>query len=304
MKNRAMAIKRDFRLNWSVYLMALPVIAYFLIFCYFPMSGIIMAFQDFNPTLGLLKSPWVGFKNFADFFGSYYCGRVIGNTFMISIITLIFSFPCPIILALLLNEVENRKFKSAVQTLSYMPYFISLVVIAGLIKSFTAQNGFITAFVVMLGGKSRDLLSDASLFRTIYVISDIWQNIGFGSIIYLAALSGVDQELYEAAVIDGAGRLRQTWHITLPGIAPTIIILLILRLGSIFNVGYEKIILLYSPVTYNTADVISSFTFRKGLLEASYGYSTAVGLFNSVVNTALLLIANVISKKATETSLF
>lgn len=304
MKYRAIAIRRDLKMNWAVYLMALPVIVYFLIFCYFPMSGVLMAFQNFSPTLGLFKSPWVGFQNFLDFFGSYYCGRVIWNTFIISMLTLLFSFPCPIILALLLNEVANKKFKSTVQTLSYLPYFISLVVIAGLIKSFTAQTGFITTIVVALGGKSRDLLSDASLFRTIYVVSDIWQNVGFSSIIYLAALSSVDQELYEAANIDGAGRLRQTWHITLPGIAPTIIILLILRLGSIFNVGYEKIILLYSPVTYSTADVISSFTYRKGLLEASYGYSSAVGLFNSVVNTALLLLANVISKKATETSLF
>jgi putative aldouronate transport system permease protein len=268
------------------------------------MGGVIMAFQNYSPTLGFFKSPWIGLQNFIDFFGSYYCGRVIWNTFMISMVTLIFSFPCPIILALLLNEVRNKKFKNTVQTLSYMPYFISLVVMAGLIKSFTAQSGFITTFLTHFGIKARDLLSDASMFRSIYVVSDIWQNIGFGSIIYLAALTGVDQELYEAAVIDGAGRLRQTWHITLPGIAPTIIIMLILRLGSMFNVGYEKILLLYNPVTYTTSDVISTFVYREGLLQGNFGYSTAVGLFNSVVNLALLLLANTLSRKYTESSLF
>jgi putative aldouronate transport system permease protein len=298
------AIQRDLKINRSVYLMALPVVAYFVVFCYLPMGGVIMAFQEFSPSLGILRSKWIGLQNFKDFFDSYYCGRVIWNTFMISFVTLLFSFPCPIILALMLNEVGDKRFKGAVQTISYMPYFISLVVIAGLIKSFTSQNGFITSLVVLLGGKSRDLLSDPSLFRTIYVGSDIWQNLGFGSIIYLAALSGVDQELYEAAVIDGAGRMRQTWHITLPGISATIIIMLILRLGSMFNVGYEKIILLYSPITYSTADVISSFAYRKGLLDGSYGYATAVGLFNSAINLVLLVLANKLSKKFTETSLF
>jgi len=304
MKHRAIAIKHDLKLNWAVYVMILPVIIYFIIFCYIPMGGVIMAFQNYSPTLGFFKSPWIGLQNFIDFFGSYYCGRVIWNTFMISMVTLIFSFPCPIILALLLNEVRNKKFKNTVQTLSYMPYFISLVVMAGLIKSFTAQSGFITTFLTHFGIKARDLLSDASMFRSIYVVSDIWQNIGFGSIIYLAALTGVDQELYEAAVIDGAGRLRQTWHITLPGIAPTIIIMLILRLGSMFNVGYEKILLLYNPVTYTTSDVISTFVYREGLLQGNFGYSTAVGLFNSVVNLALLLLANTLSRKYTESSLF
>jgi putative aldouronate transport system permease protein len=297
-------IQRDLKINRSVYLMALPVVAYFVVFCYLPMGGVIMAFQDYSPSLGIMRSKWIGLQNFKDFFDSYYCGRVIWNTFMISFVTLIFSFPCPIMLALMLNEVGNKRFKGAVQTISYMPYFISLVVIAGLIKSFTSQNGFITSLVVLLGGKSRDLLSDPALFRTIYVGSDIWQNLGFGSIIYLAALSGVDQELYEAAVIDGAGRIRQTWHITLPGISTTIIIMLILRLGGMFNVGYEKIILLYSPITYSTADVISSFTYRKGLLDGSYGYATAVGLFNSAINLGLLVLANKLSKKFAETSLF
>ncbi|MDR1117223.1 MAG: ABC transporter permease subunit [Oscillospiraceae bacterium] len=243
-------------------------------------------------------------KNFTDFFGSYYFVRLLRNTFLISALNIVFSFPAPIIFALLLNEVNAKYFKKTVQTMSYLPHFISMVVICGLIKDFTNSSGVITSIVVALGGAKRNLLSDPNLFRTIYVGSDIWQGIGFGSILYLAALSSVDQELYEAAVIDGAGRWKQTWHITLPGIAPTIIIMLIMRMGMLFSVGFEKIILLYNPMTYETADVISSFTYRKGLLEANYGYSTAVGLFNSVINFSMLLITNFLSRKFTETSLF
>lgn len=298
------AVRRDFRMNWQIYLLAVPIIIYYIVFSYIPMGGIIMAFERFNPKAGYFKSPWVGLDNFRDFFGSYYFWRLIRNTFLISFLTLLFAFPMPIIFALLLNEVRNRYFKKTIQTISYLPHFISMVVIAGLIKDFTDSDGLITMMVVALGGSQRNLLSDPDLFRSIYVGSEIWQGVGFGSIIYLAALSGVDQELYEAAIIDGAGRWKQTWHITLPGIAPTIIIMLILRMGSLFSVGFEKIILLYNPMTYETADVISSFTYRKGLLEANYGYSTAVGLFNSVINFTMLMVANFISRKYSETSLF
>lgn len=298
------ATKRDFRMNWQIYLLAVPIVVYFILFSYVPMAGIVMAFERFNPKMGYFKSPWIGFDNFKDFFGSYYFWRLLRNTFLISFLTLLFAFPMPIVFALLLNEIRNRYFKKTIQTLSYLPHFISMVVIAGLIKDFTDSDGLITMMVVALGGTQRNLLSDPDLFRTIYVGSEIWQGIGFGSIIYLASLSNVDQELYEAAIIDGAGRWKQTWHITLPGIAPTIIIMLIMRMGSLFSVGFEKIILLYNPMTYETADVISSFTYRKGLLEANYGYSTAVGLFNSVINFAMLLVANWISRKYSETSLF
>ena len=297
-------IYHDFRMNWQIYLFAIPIIVYFIIFNYIPMAGIIMAFESFNPKKGYFRSPWVGFQNFKDFFGSYYFWRLIRNTFLISALSIIFSFPAPILFALLLNEVKAKYFKKTVQTMSYLPHFVSMVVICGLITDFCDSDGLITNIVVALGGEKRNLLSDPSLFRTIYIGSDIWAGIGFGSIIYLAALSGVDQELYEAAVIDGAGRWKQTWHITLPGIAPTIIIMLIMRMGSLFSVGFEKIILLYNPMTYETADVISSFTYRKGLLEANYGYSTAVGLFNSVINFSLLLITNWLSRRFSETSLF
>jgi putative aldouronate transport system permease protein len=291
-------------MNWQIYMLAIPMIAYFITFSYIPMAGVVMAFQRFSPRQGYFRSPFIGLQNFRDFFSSYYFWRLIRNTFLISFYNLLFAFPAPIVFALLLNEVKNRYFKKTVQTISYMPHFISMVVIAGLIRDFTDTDGLITMMVVALGGQQRNLLSDPNLFRTIYVGSEIWQGIGFNSIIYLAALSSVDQELYEAAIIDGAGRWRQTLHITLPGIAPTIVIMLILRMGSLFSVGFEKIILLYTPMTYETADVISSFTYRKGLLENIYGYSTAVGLFNSVINFAMLLFANFLSRKYSETSLF
>ena len=297
-------IKRDFKRNKMIYFLVLPVVLYFFIFSYIPMAGIVMAFENFTPKGGVFGSEWVGLANFTDFFSSVYFTRVLGNTFLISFFGFVFGFPAPVLFALLLNEVGNKLFKRTVQTISYMPHFISLVVICGIIADFTASTGVVTDIFVALGGQRDNLLGKAELFRTIYIASDIWQSVGFGSIIYLAALSSIDQELYQAAYLDGAGRLRQTWHITLPGIASTIIILIILRLGLMLSVGFEKIILLYSPVTYETADVISSFVYRKGLQEFSYGYSTAVGLFNSVINTVLLVTTNALSKKFSETSLF
>ncbi|NTV89263.1 MAG: sugar ABC transporter permease [Clostridiales bacterium] len=301
---RFVDVRKDFKLNKMVYLILAPVIIYFIIFNYIPMAGIVLAFEKFETKLGIFGSPWVGFKNFTDFFGSYYFWRLIRNTFLISFYDFLWGFPAPIVLALLLNEIGQKTFKKVVQTISYMPFFISMVVIAGLIIDFTSSTGTITSLVAALGGEKENLLSRPELFRTIFVASNIWQNIGFQSIIFLAALSGIDQELYQAARIDGAGRWKQTIHVTLPGIAGTIIIMMILRIGNMMNVGMEKVILLYNPLTYETADVISSFTYRKGLQEFNYGYSTAVGLFNSVINFAMLLIANGISRKFSESSLF
>ncbi len=301
---RFVDVRKDFKLNKMVYLILAPVIIYFIIFNYIPMAGIVLAFERFETKLGIFGSPWIGFKNFTDFFGSYYFWRLIRNTFLISFYDFAWGFPAPILLALLLNEIGRKTFKKVVQTISYMPFFISMVVIAGLIIDFTSSTGPITSLVAALGGEKENLLSRPELFRSIFVVSNIWQNIGFQSIIFLAALSGIDQELYQAARIDGASRWRQTIHVTLPGIAGTIMIMMILRIGNMMNVGMEKIILLYNPLTYETADVISSFTYRKGLQEFNYGYSTAVGLFNSVINFALLLFANAMSRKFTESSLF
>ena len=298
-------IKRDFTRNWTAYLLAVPVLAFFIIFSYIPMAGIVLSFEKFTPKAGVFLSEWIGLKNFINFFGSYYFWRLLRNTFLLSFFDLLFNFPAPIIFALLLNEVENKIFKKIVQTISYMPYFISMVVLAGIVIDFVASDGVITTALANIGlVEKKNLLSISQYFRAVYIGSGMWQMLGYGSIIYLAALSGVDQELYEAARIDGAGRWRQTWHITLPGIASTIIIMLILRLGQLLSVGMDKILLLYNPLIYETADVISTFVYRKGIQESDYGYSTAVGLFNSVINFLFLLGANTISRKFSETSLF
>lgn len=294
----------DIRKNKGLYIILIPVLAFFIIFAYLPMFGLIMAFEDYTPKGGFFGSKFVGFKHFIDFFSSVYFGRLIRNTLLISVLNLVFGFPAPIIFALLLNEVGNKAFKKTIQTVSYLPYFISLVIVCGLVADFTASDGPITELIVALGGKRMNYLGQPEYFRPIYILSDMWQGIGFSSIIYLAALSGIDQELYEAAQLDGAGKIRQLIHITLPGISTTIITLLILRMGTMFAVGYEKIILLYSTNTYETADVISSYVYRKGLQEFNYSYSAAVGLFNSIINTVLLVISNALSRKFTETSLF
>lgn len=284
--------------------MMVPVIIYYAIFHYAPMYGAIIAFKDYAPIKGIIGSDWVGLKHFADFFNSYYFVRVLKNTLLISLYTLIFEFPAPIILALLINEVRHRTFKRVVQTITYMPYFISLVVICGIITDFTNADGLINRFFMLLGYDGQAMLQKPELFRPIYVMSEIWQRIGWESIIYIAALMGIDQEQYEAARMDGAGRLKQIFYITIPGILPIITIMFILRMGNMLNVGFEKIILLYNSVTYETADVISSFVYRKGLLEFGWSYSSAVGLFNSVINLTLLIGANYISRKISKNSLW
>jgi putative aldouronate transport system permease protein len=297
-------LAKDFNKYKFIYIMAVPFLLYYIIFYYWPMYGAIIAFKNFNPAKGILNSDWVGLKHFTSFFKSIYSFRVIRNTLIINLFGLIFGFPAPIILALLLNELRNKLFKRIVQTVSYLPHFISIMVICGMIIDFTTTKGVVNDIISYFGGARTPLLLRPELFRRIYVGTDIWQSVGWGSIIYLAALAGIDSELYEASTIDGAGRWRQLWHITLPGILPTIIILLILRIGQMMNVGFEKIILLYNPNTYETADVISSFVYRKGLLEFNYSYSTAVGLFNSVINFTLLISANWFSKRMSETSLW
>ncbi|WP_438350383.1 ABC transporter permease [Paenibacillus sp. FA6] len=297
-------IARDFLLNKYLYIMILPVLIYYAVFHYAPMYGAIIAFKDYSPIKGIMGSDWVGLKHFIDFFDSYYFVRILKNTLLISLYTLVFEFPAPIILALLINEVRHRMFKRVVQTITYMPYFISLVVICGIITDFTNSDGLINGMLVSLGYDGQAMLQRPELFRTIYVISEIWQRIGWESIIYIAALMSIDLDQYEAARIDGAGRFKQMFFITIPGILPTITIMFILRMGNMMNVGFEKIILLYNSVTYETADVISSFVYRKGLLEFGWSYSAAVGLFNSVINLCLLITANYVSKKLSKNSLW
>ncbi|MGE5550993.1 MAG: ABC transporter permease [Bacteroidota bacterium] len=297
-------VRRDFRINKALYLMALPVIVYYVVFHYKPMYGAIIAFKDYSPLLGIEKSPWIGLRHFKDFFNGFYFWRILRNTVVISLNSLFFGFPTPIIFALLLNELRNQRFKRVVQTITYMPHFISLVVICGMIREFVMSTGVIPDVLSHLGFQKTNLLDKPHLFVPIYVISGIWQEVGWESIIYLAALVSIDPELYEAASIDGAGRWKQLWSVTLPGIVPTIMILLVLRIGRLLSVGYEKIILLYNPAIYETADVISSFVYRKGLQEFNWSYSAAVGMFNSAINLCLLVLANRFSRKISESSLW
>lgn len=297
-------LKRDFRRNKMLYLLVVPVLLFYIIFQYRPMYGALIAFKDYTPTLGVADSLWVGLANFKRFFNSVYFGRLIKNTILLSVYNLFFGFPAPIILALLLNEVRSKKFKSIAQTVTYLPHFISLIVVTGMLTNFSLTTGLFNDVIVFLGGERSALLQNPKLYRTIYVASSIWQEVGWGSIIYLSALAGVDSELYEAAQIDGAGNWKQMLNITLPGIAPTIIIMLTLKIGTLMNMGYEKTILLYNPATFETADIISSYVYRVGLLEQDWSYSTAIGLFNSVINLGLLLIANKLSKRFSETSLW
>lgn len=297
-------VKKDWKRNRSLYLMVLPVILFYVLFHYKPMYGALIAFQDYNPRLGFSGSEWVGFDQFNRFFTSPYFGRLVKNTLLLSVYGILFGFPAPIILALLLNELRAKRFKKTVQTITYLPHFISLVVVTGIIKDFTQSTGLINDIIVMFGGERSSLIQNPALYRTIYIVSDIWQGIGWGSIIYLSALSGVDQQLYEAASIDGASKLQQLFHISLPGIVSVISIQFLLTIGRILSIGYEKIILLYNGATYETADVISTYVYRRGLIEANYSYGAAVSIFQSVIALFLVVMANKAAKKVGQTSLW
>lgn len=297
-------IARDFQKNYFKYIIILPVLIWLITFCYKPMYGVLIAFKDYRPRLGFSGSKWIGFENFERFFNDPFFGRVLRNTLTISISTILFSFPVPIMLALLLNEVRVTWFKRLVQTITYLPHFIALVVVCALVSQFVQTDGIINDIIEFFGGERTNLLSEQSAFLPIYIISGIWKEVGWNSIIYLAALASIDQEQYEAARIDGAGRWQQMLHITLPGLLPTISLLLVMKLGTVMSVGYEKILLLYQPLTYEVADVISTYSFRKGILGNSFSYGTAIDLFNSVVNIIVLTISNKLSKKAGQSGLF
>jgi putative aldouronate transport system permease protein len=290
--------------NWSLYILAVPVIVYFILFSYKPMYGALIAFKNYSPGRGFGGSPWVGFEHFIRYFNSPYFFRLIRNTFLISFYGLLFGFPAPIILALLLNEVRHSTYKRSVQTITYLPHFISMIVICGMITDFSLSTGLFNDIIIFFGGRRLPLLQQPNMYRPLYIASDVWQHVGWGTIIYLSALSAIDPQLYEAAMIDGAGRFRQLLNVTLPSITPTIVILLILRVGQLLSVGYEKTLLLYNPATYETADIISTYVYRVGLLEQNWSYSTAIGLFNSFINFTLLLMANKISRNVSETSLW
>lgn len=304
MKNFKKNLRADWVRNRSLYVLVLPVIAFYILFNYKPIYGAIIAFQDYVPRLGISGSEWVGLANFKRFFSDIYFGRLMKNTLLLSVYDILFGFPAPIILALLLNEIHNKFFKNVTQTITYLPHFISMIVVCGMLTDFSLSTGLFNDIIEFFGGERHPLLQDPKLYRTIYIASGIWQQVGWGTIIYLSALAGVDSQLYEAAEIDGATKWKQTLHVTLPGIAPTIITMFILKIGKLMSMGYEKTILLYNPSTFETADIISSYVYRIGLLEQDWSYSTAIGLFNSVINFVLLILANKLSKKFSETSLW
>jgi len=295
---------KDFVRNKALYLMFIPVLIYFIIFCYGPMYGILMAFQDYSPQKGILESEWVGFENFIRFFNSPSFSVLLKNTLTISFSTLIFGFPAPILLALLLNEVKSVKVGRVVQNITYLPHFISMVVVCGMVTMFTNDTGVVGMLYNAVTGSTGNMLNNPDNYLPIYIISNIWKEVGWGSIIYLSALLSIDDSLYEAAEIDGAGRWKQTLHITLPSIVPTIVIMLILRAGQIMSVGYEKVLLLQNTANIDVSEVISTFVYKRGIIDASYSYSAAVSIFNNVINLTLLITTNTISKKLNETSLW
>lgn len=298
----------EMRRNYVLYIMAIPVVLYFFLFCYLPMFGIVVAFQDHNIRKGITGSDWVGLENFIHFFKNPEFFLILKNTVLISLYSIIFGFPAPIIFALLLNEIKNLKYKKIIQTVTYLPHFISMVVICSMIMRFFGYGGIITSLLnSILGANRTGYITDTAAFRSIYVGTDIWQGIGWGSIIYISALSSIDQELYEAAVIDGAGKWKQVVHITIPGILPTIVILFIMRMGSILTVGYEKLMLLRTADTDSIAKVISLYIYDRGIAGTGgvdYGLSSAVGIFSSIINILFLVITNKISTKLTDSGLF
>jgi putative aldouronate transport system permease protein len=286
-------------------LLFLPVFAYYVIFFYLPMPGMLIAFKDYLPGNGLFGGTWVGLKWFKAFFESQFFWRLLRNTFLLAFYPLLFGFPIPILFALCVTEIRSPKARAAAQTASYLPYFISSVVVAGMIVNFLSlSDGIVNGIISRLGGRKVNFMMDPKWFRTIFTASGVWQSFGFNSIIYIAAIMGIDPELYDAGRIDGVNKFQEARRITLPCLKPTIFILLILALGGILSVGFEKVYLLYNGATYETADVISTYVYRQGIESQNFGYATAVGLFNSVISFAIVYAANRLSRRANDMSLW
>lgn len=305
LQNHIRLIKRSFRKYWQIYLCLVPVLAYFIIFHYWPMYGVQIAFRDYNPLDGVSTSQWVGFKHFERFFRSYYFERLLVNTLVVSLYQLAVTFPIPILLAIMLNELNSSKFRKTMQMVTYAPHFLSVVVVVGMMANmFSPRTGIINHLLGLLGVEPIFFMSEPGWFRHLYVWSGVWQNTGWSSIIYIAAIAGIDSSLYEAAIVDGASRLKRVWHITLPGLLPTAIILLIMQCGSIMSIGFEKVYLMQNDMNLATSQIISTYVYKAGLVDAQFSFASAIDLFNSVINCTLLLVVNAISKKASDTSLF
>lgn len=302
---RRMSVGQKLLRSWQLYVCLAPAFIYLLLFNYVPMYGLVIAFKDYMPVKGIFGSNWVGLKHFQRFVGSVQFPILMRNTILLSLYSLIFGFPIPIMLALMLHEVKNLKFKKIVQNATYIPYFISTVVMVAMIINFTSPSiGIVNRFITLLGGQAVDFMGKSSAFRSLYVVTGIWQSMGWNSIIYFAALAGVDPQLYEAAQIDGANRLQKIWHINLPGIRPTIVMLFILSCGNLLNVGFEKAFLMQNALNIDVSEIIAVYVYKIGILSAKFSYTAAIGLFNTVINFALLLIVNSISRRLSETSLF
>ena len=300
-----MRLKRSFKRHWILYLMLSVPVVYILTFAYAPMVGLLMAFEDYRPTRGILGSKWVGLKHFERFVSMPVFWTLLKNTLAISLYSLAAGFPIPIILALALNEVRSSKLKKTVQMVSYAPYFISTVVMVGILSQFfSTQFGPVNIVRRMLGLDAINFMGEQSMFRSLYVWSEVWQGSGYGAVIYIAAIAGIDPQLHEAALIDGANRFQRLWHVDVPGILPTVVIMLIMNCGSIMSVGYEKIYLMQNSLNSSVSEVISTYVYKIGLKDAQYSFSAAVGMFNSVINFILLVLVNGISRRVSETSLW
>lgn len=298
------SLRRDLARDWDLYLMLLIPLGALLLFSYAPMLGLVIAFQDFDIFDGFAKSPWVGLKHFQSLFALQEFPRVLGNTLLISLYKILFYYPMPILLAIFLNEVTRSSFRRTIQTIVYLPHFISWAVVSGLVFDLLSSNGVINSLLVRLGGDRVNFMTTPGYFRSIVVLSAIWKEVGYGAIVYLAAITGIDPSLYEAATMDGASRLRRIWHITLPGMASVCVLMLLLRLGTVMDANFEQIYTLLNPTVMDTGDVLSTYIYRNGLSQMRYSYATAAGLFNSVVAFTLVAVSNGISRRAVGRSIW
>lgn len=302
---RGARLFRQMAKRYDLYLMLLLPIAWYLVFHYGPLYGLQIAFKNFNPAKGIFSSAWAGFEHFERFFESYYFWRLLWNTLSINLFSLLIAFPIPILLALIINEIRSKTFSKVLQNITYIPHFISVVVIVGILTVFLSPtSGPVNKLIELFGGTPIRFMEEAGWFKTIFIGSNIWQNMGWQSIIYIAALSGVNPQLYEAAKMDGATRLQRIWHVSMPGIAPVIVILLILDIGNFMNIGFEKILLMQNNLNLEASDVISTFVYTTGILKGEYSYTAAIGLFNSLINLTLLLLVNRFARRTSETSLW
>ena len=296
---------RAVKKNWQLYVLLLPALIWLAIFCYVPMYGILLAFKDFSIRKGIAASPWAGLKYFEQFFSTAVAGTLIKNTLMLSLLSLLVVFPLPILFALLLNQLQSKRFKKFVQTASFAPYFVSNVVVVSIMTVILApSSGFVNVLLQSFGSEPIMFMTRPEYFRSLYVVSQVWQSMGFNAIVYLAALTGISPDLHEAAIVDGANKLQRIIHIDIPTIMPTIVIMLILAIGSIMTVGYEKVYLMQSGMNTSVSEIISTYVYKVGLLNAQYSFSTAVGLFNSISNFILLLAANLITRKVAGLGIF